>query len=234
MHASTKAYASVLLCFAPALMITACFGSYRTALIVHELDRHGRFVGLCLVDGELSVWVKTGLSAGATGFHRATFEYLSSRPTSELFEAPPWEDRYCEPWLNPFDHTIAPAQDCGGCECRWDKCGLVWMVGWTGPLYTSPYAPIMRTFNVSAPRAPGYHRPDCWVFGASLWWLIMPMAAISLRMIYTHLLRPWRRRRHNQCVGCGYDLRASMGRCPECGAACTAADPAGASPAAGD
>jgi hypothetical protein len=40
------------------------------------------------------------------------------------------------------------------------------------------------------------------------------LPAVSLR----HILRGRRRRRLGRCWHCGYDLRASPDRCPECGA----------------
>lgn len=58
--------------------------------------------------------------------------------------------------------------------------------------------------------------------------LILPVCWTTPR------LRSRRRVRRGQCRTCGYDLRASKGRCPECGAAYKAASPAGASPAAGN
>ena len=59
-------------------------------------------------------------------------------------------------------------------------------------------------------------------FGQSRWIAfpyltpLIPCAAVSITM----LTRVWRRRRRSHrglCGQCGYDLRASSGRCPECG-----------------
>ena len=51
----------------------------------------------------------------------------------------------------------------------------------------------------------------------------VPMAFFAICFLYFFLsLRPYRRRKRKQfglCVKCGYDLRGSKERCPECGTA---------------
>jgi hypothetical protein len=51
-----------------------------------------------------------------------------------------------------------------------------------------------------------------------LWVVVLVTAMIPARAIMGRWLA-MHRRRHGQCLICGYDLRASVERCPECGAA---------------
>jgi hypothetical protein len=57
------------------------------------------------------------------------------------------------------------------------------------------------------------------------------LSAVFLRRVKRRLVDE--RRRAGLCVACGYDLRASPGRCPECGTAAAAATAGGAPPARG-
>jgi hypothetical protein len=69
------------------------------------------------------------------------------------------------------------------------------------------------------------------------WWVSAPLWLIALLFAATSLLtarpaltarRQRRRRRESLCPTCGYDLRATPGRCPECGrVAHSTTDPAG-------
>jgi hypothetical protein len=53
---------------------------------------------------------------------------------------------------------------------------------------------------------------------APCWFLLLLFAALpSLRLLTQ--VRSWRSRRRGLCPSCGYDLRATPGRCPECGQA---------------
>jgi hypothetical protein len=61
-----------------------------------------------------------------------------------------------------------------------------------------------------------------WQVAAPIW---APLLCLML-FPYLFMARKWnlhKRRKSGQCLGCGYDLRATPDRCPECGAIPTAA-----------
>jgi hypothetical protein len=81
-----------------------------------------------------------------------------------------------------------------------DQARLHWdqLVGWHGPMRTRSAGVRIETAALALSLLPG------------LWLGIAIVRWMRDRLTF-------RRRRAGLCVACGYDLRASMGRCPECG-----------------
>ena len=57
-------------------------------------------------------------------------------------------------------------------------------------------------------------------FAASLpWWLMLLLCSVPLDLRFASWMRRRRRPHRQLCPSCGYDLRATPDKCPECGAA---------------
>ncbi|HEY2589369.1 MAG TPA: hypothetical protein VGI81_26725 [Tepidisphaeraceae bacterium] len=110
---------------------------------------------------------------------------------------------------------------------------------WPGVAMESRAVPVFL-FN-APPLMPGDPPPPPPPIGYTVHALYTPWAFWTFLTALLPAAAFWRWRRRlsrssrGLCVACGYSLTGNVtGVCPECGAACKAANPAGASPAAGD
>jgi len=62
------------------------------------------------------------------------------------------------------------------------------------------------------------------------YWILVAPGMFPLAVRFLRALRRYARTRLHRCTGCGYDLRATPGRCPECGTEPAAPAPSGLTP----
>jgi hypothetical protein len=67
-------------------------------------------------------------------------------------------------------------------------------------------------------RQPLVIRRDDYIFAVPIWFPIALFSVAPLRIAWRFIIRR-RRQMRGLCVNCGYDLRATPERCPECGTA---------------
>jgi hypothetical protein len=94
---------------------------------------------------------------------------------------------------------------------------------WTeDPAHTKPRSWLDRAgveiVNHGNWRRSSVTRTDLRVVGIDLaWWMVLAILILPLIPWMMSVLRRRRWRREGRCLVCGYDLRASADRCPECG-----------------
>jgi hypothetical protein len=64
--------------------------------------------------------------------------------------------------------------------------------------------------------SPAGVEPTSWAVVVPHWFVAL-ITGVYPAMVLPGWVRRWRRGRRKQCLACGYDLRATPGRCPECG-----------------
>jgi hypothetical protein len=90
------------------------------------------------------------------------------------------------------------------------------MIGWTGFRMVNAVNPAPAQ-RVSLYRPPVFGSYSA-IRGVKLpMWPTMAAAAIPIVLHFRASLRRWRRGAGGQCTACGYDMRATPTRCPECG-----------------
>ena len=129
-------------------------------------------------------------------------------------------------YAGPRGPALAPLNLTGGSPgtyaSRRSAAGVAWEAGRLRTVLNG--SGTVRRFRMDGPLGGRIHSLSP---PLPYWWVAVPYATVAAACavppaagtawLVRHLLRRRRRHRHGCCLACGYDLRATPGRCPECG-----------------
>ena len=184
-----------------------------TGLWVHSYlrDSHVKWVLLRRDDPQGAEWLGVYFAPGVLGLTRWTY---AGPGTGGGEEAAIYYASWAE-WNRYQEKTSAPPPPATN---FWERAGFhLWHATQTDT--SDPYT--MWGWLLRRPRNPVLiYRVDQLFLTLPYWSLVSATASIPILRILFACGRKWRRRTKvakNLCPSCGYDLRATPGRCPECG-----------------
>jgi hypothetical protein len=141
-------------------------------------------------DGHLTDWTFVSIDSAAGYVCFSPWRHRVEPVNWFRFERPVARQRMFD-WVWSGDRPLWPGfsgPDYGGIQFRH---------------FTEPYTPpqVYEGWAITLP-----------------YWLVTPLLALLPTVVALQLFKRQRRRAHGLCPVCGYDLRASPDRCPECGA----------------
>jgi hypothetical protein len=120
----------------------------------------------------------------------------------------------------------ATARTAGVRATRWDTLAIAPSTTWADHY---PTGLSWYHLGFGGAGAVGESRLTPWLFRNEVlivpYWAICAVTLLPLVPSSSRSIRRQVRKRRGQCLTCGYDLRASPGRCPECGTAAGGARP---------